>query len=157
VCSVLDYQSRGRRLISPPRYRDLCQDFCAMMSTPTVNCRWEDETVIERTDHPPSYAEAKKMKSLALHTHGCLKSLVDCSSSSVYISRVFSPAYRRHRHCFVSKEVVHIAGNCNATYFTQLSDLTRGGKTILQKTNLLCGLVIRNLKTFKAPLKSQAH
>ena len=44
----------------------------ALMSTPTVHCQWEDETVRERTGHPPSYAEAKKMKSLTLHTHGCL-------------------------------------------------------------------------------------
>ena len=32
--------------------------------------KWEDETVKERTCHPPSYAEAKKMKSLTLHTAG---------------------------------------------------------------------------------------
>ena len=45
----------------------------AMTSTLTVHCQWEDETVRERTGHPPSYAEAKKMKSLTLHTHGCLR------------------------------------------------------------------------------------
>ena len=33
--------------------------------------QWEDQTVRERTGHPPSYAEAKKMKSLTLHTHCC--------------------------------------------------------------------------------------
>src|SRR6218665_1517110 len=33
----------------------------AMMSTMTVHCQWEDETVRERTGHPPSYAKAKKM------------------------------------------------------------------------------------------------
>ena len=38
----------------------------------TAHCQWEDETVRERTGHSPSYAEAKKMKSLTLHTHGCL-------------------------------------------------------------------------------------
>src|SRR6218665_2011048 len=27
----------------------------------------------ERTVHPPSYAVAKKIKSLTLHTHGCLR------------------------------------------------------------------------------------
>ena len=43
----------------------------AIMSTLTARCPWKDETVRERTDHPPSYAEAKKMKSLTLHTHGC--------------------------------------------------------------------------------------
>jgi len=41
------------------------------MGTLTAHWQWEDETVRERTGHPPSYAEAKKMKSLALHTHGC--------------------------------------------------------------------------------------
>ena len=38
--------------------------------------RWEDETVRERTGHPPSYAEAKKLKLLILHPHGCLKRLL---------------------------------------------------------------------------------
>jgi len=42
-----------------------------MMSTLTAHCQWEDETVRERTGHPPSYAEAKKMKSLTHHIHGC--------------------------------------------------------------------------------------
>jgi len=45
----------------------------AMMSTLTTLCQWEDETVRERTVHPPSYVVAKKMKSLTLHTHVCLK------------------------------------------------------------------------------------
>ena len=44
-----------------------------MISTLTVNCDGEDETVRERTGHQPSYAEAKKMKLLALHTLGCLR------------------------------------------------------------------------------------
>ena len=46
----------------------------AMMSTLTAHCQWEDETVRERTGHPPSYAVAKKMKLLTLHTHGCPRS-----------------------------------------------------------------------------------
>ena len=34
-----------------------------IMSAPTVPCWWEeDEMVKERTGHPPSFAEAKKMK-----------------------------------------------------------------------------------------------
>ena len=41
----------------------------AVMSTLTAHCRWEDETARERTCHPPSYAVAKKMKTLKLHTH----------------------------------------------------------------------------------------
>jgi len=33
--------------------------------------QWEDETVRERTGHPPSYAEAKKITWIKLHhTHG---------------------------------------------------------------------------------------
>jgi len=50
-----------------------------MMSTLTVLRQIEDEAVRERTGHPLAthlsslYAEAKKMKSLTLHTHGCLR------------------------------------------------------------------------------------
>ena len=45
----------------------------AMMNTLAAHCQWEDESVRERTGHPPSPAMAKKMKSLTLHTHGCLR------------------------------------------------------------------------------------
>jgi len=41
-----------------------------MTSTLTAHCQWKDETVRERAGHPPSYAEAKKMKKLTLYTHG---------------------------------------------------------------------------------------
>src|SRR6218665_1834235 len=60
----------------------------ATMSTLSVHCQWGDETARERTGHPPSYAEAKKMKSLTLHTHGCLRaSLRNCSCSHLlYVS-----------------------------------------------------------------------
>ena len=55
----------------------------AMLSAPTVHRRWEDETLRERTGHPPTYAKAKRMKSLTLHTHSChTASLKDCSSFS---------------------------------------------------------------------------
>jgi len=37
----------------------------------TVPCHWEDEMARERTGQPPSYTEAKKMKSLTLHTNDC--------------------------------------------------------------------------------------
>jgi|SRR6218665_2023380 len=43
------------------------------VSTLTVQSQWYDEMVREKTGHPPSYKEAKKMKSPTLHTHGCLK------------------------------------------------------------------------------------
>jgi len=36
-----------------------------------MHCQWEAKTVIQRTDHLPSYVESKKMMSLTLHTHGC--------------------------------------------------------------------------------------
>src|SRR5688572_3264815 len=50
------------------------------MSTLTVH--WGDETMTERTGHPPSYAEAKKTKSLTFHTHCCLMASLRNSSSS---------------------------------------------------------------------------
>src|SRR6218665_536110 len=80
VGSVLD-QSRGRMFKSLEGrnlYRYICStreinnyaiddaDTC-MMSTPTAHRRWE-KTTREITSHPPSYAEAKKMKSLTFHT-----------------------------------------------------------------------------------------
>jgi len=55
----------------------------AMMSTLTAHYQWKDETARERTGHPTSYAVANKIKSLTLHTHGCLRaSLRDWSFSS---------------------------------------------------------------------------
>jgi len=53
----------------------------AMMSTLTAHCQWEDETAREMTGHPTSYAKAKKMKSVTLHTQGCPRAMLrDCSS-----------------------------------------------------------------------------
>jgi len=43
------------------------------MSTLIVHHQWEDEMVLERTGRHPTYAQAKKMKSLILHTLGCLR------------------------------------------------------------------------------------
>src|SRR6218665_2260321 len=60
--------SQGRNLISAP---SAPQANSAMMSTLTTPCKWKDETVSERTGHQPSYAEAERMKSLTLHSHGC--------------------------------------------------------------------------------------
>ena len=78
VVSVLDCQSRGSGFESR-----IWQKFGSRFLH-TAHCQWEDETVRERTGHPPSYAEAKKMKSLTLHTRGCPKdSLRDCWSSSM--------------------------------------------------------------------------
>jgi len=48
----------------------------ALISTLPVHCQWEDETAGERTGHPPSYAEAKKMKLLTLHTQYCLRGIL---------------------------------------------------------------------------------
>ena len=56
----------------------------SMMSTPSAHYRWED-TEKERTGRPTSYAQAKKIKSLTLQIHGCLKaSLWEFSSSSFH-------------------------------------------------------------------------
>ena len=74
--STLDSQSRGDGFNSPP-WTETSEILVpaappaksVVMSTQTVYCLWEDETAMERTCHPLSYAEAKKMKSLTLHTH----------------------------------------------------------------------------------------
>ena len=64
-----------RAIVEIPNSAEICVEILlhpanrAMMSTPTVRCRWEDETAKEMTGHPPS----KKMKSLTLHTHGCIR------------------------------------------------------------------------------------
>jgi len=81
VVDVLDYQSRDSGFKFQPRQKfgssslpHLCPIAnLAMMSTLTVRSQWEGETVRERPGHSPSYAEAKKMKSLAFHTHGRLR------------------------------------------------------------------------------------
>jgi len=88
---MLDCQSKGSGFKSQPRQKfgsrfplhlhPLANS--AMMSTLIIHCQWEDEMMRERTGHPPSYAKANKMKSLALHAHDCLRAgLRDCSSSS---------------------------------------------------------------------------
>ena len=80
VVSVLDCQSRGSGFKYRPWQKfgsrfllHLCPlANSAVTCTLTTHCQWEDETVRERTGHPPLFAEAKKMKSLTLHTIGCL-------------------------------------------------------------------------------------
>ena len=53
----------------------------AMMNTLALLCVWEDETVRERTRHPPSHAKASQIKSLTLHTHRSVRAgLRHCSS-----------------------------------------------------------------------------
>src|SRR6218665_1143027 len=54
-----------------------------MMNTPTEHRRREDETVRERADQAPSYVEAKQMKSLRLHPHGCLRTLRTASANNL--------------------------------------------------------------------------
>ena len=92
MVSVLDCQSWGLGFKPRPgqkfgsiflfQLRPLANS--AMMSTLTAHCQWEDETARERTGHPPSYAVAKKMKSLTFHTHGCLRASLRDWSSSTY-------------------------------------------------------------------------
>ena len=88
--SVLDCHSRGSGFKSQGS-RNVDQDFCSRTQfscdeyTDRIHCQWEHATARERTDHPPSYVEVKKMKLLTLHTHGCgcpKASLRKCSSSS---------------------------------------------------------------------------
>jgi len=67
-----------------------------MMSTLTVHYQWEDEMVRERTCHPPIYAEAKKMKSLTLHTHGCLRASLRDSPSSLYMLLITLPSSEKY-------------------------------------------------------------
>src|SRR6218665_1533516 len=71
-CEVRGFKSgRGQKFGS--RFLFLLRPLASstVMSTLTAHCQWEDETVRERTGYPPSYAEAEKMESLTLHTHGC--------------------------------------------------------------------------------------
>ena len=49
----------------------MCLRLPMLMSTSSMHCPWEDETVKERTGCLPSYAESKRMRSLTLRTHGC--------------------------------------------------------------------------------------
>src|SRR6218665_2902428 len=50
--------------------------------------QWEDETARERTGYLPSYAEAKKIKSLTVHIRGYHRaSLRNCSSSYSSMSK----------------------------------------------------------------------
>src|SRR6218665_516560 len=82
VVSVVDCQSLGSRFKSGQKFGSrfllhLCPlANSAMMSTLTTHRQWEEVMVRERTGHSPSYAEAKKMKSLKPHTHQVKSSLV---------------------------------------------------------------------------------
>src|SRR6218665_2506912 len=103
-----------------------------MMSTPTIHCRWEDETARERTGHLPtllSYAKAMKMKSLTLHTYGCLRaSSRDSSSSSsssssllytdIHIICVYTVV---HLALLIMKLYLHISGLIFLLSFVPLS------------------------------------
>jgi len=71
VVSLLDCGSIERFDVQTPARAELWFEISApstplansdMMSTLTIHCQWEDETVRERTSHAPSYAEAKKIK-----------------------------------------------------------------------------------------------
>ena len=77
VVSVLDH---SRLAVQIPARADIWFEISAPAPpnqlsydeyTDRTHCQWEDEMVRERTGHLPSYAEAKKMKLLTLHTHGC--------------------------------------------------------------------------------------
>src|SRR6218665_1806363 len=93
VVSVLNCHSRGPGFKFRPGQKfgsrfllHLCPlANSSMMSTLTVHCQWEDETVRQRTGHPLSYTKAKKIKLLTPHTHRCPRaSLRNCSSFSSF-------------------------------------------------------------------------
>src|SRR6218665_116115 len=101
--SMLDCQSRGLGFKSRPKEKFDSRFLLhlhllansAIMGTLTIHCQWEDETARKRTGHPPSYAEAKTIKSLTLHTHGCSwAGLRDCSSSALLYYDSFIHSYR---------------------------------------------------------------
>ena len=81
MVNVLYYKLKGSGFISRPlqkfgsrsllHLRPLANS--AVMSTLTAYCQRVDETVRERTGRLSSYAEAKKVKLLTFHTHGCLR------------------------------------------------------------------------------------
>ena len=87
ACWFDNHEVRGS---NPGQGRNLVRDFCSTCAPSQLS--YDDYTVSgkmrwwgkERTGHPPSYAVAKKMKSLTLHTHGCPRaSLRDRSSSKI--------------------------------------------------------------------------
>src|SRR6218665_1056022 len=94
-----------------------------MMSTLTIRCQWEDEMVRERTGHPPSYAEANKMKSQTLHTHGCLRSsLRGCSS---YSSSRFKFPHKCIYSCYKSIKIrLKLMENLSPEFFCRLRPYT---------------------------------
>ena len=83
------------------------KSWCGERSNKEGTSRRSRSEVTERlrsqsyTLHPPSYAEAKKMKSLTFHTHGCPRaSSRDCSSSTSWNASHFEgPYYRILLHC----------------------------------------------------------
>ena len=69
------------------------------MSMLTVHCQLEDAMVRERTGHQPSYAEAKKMKSLTLRTNVCLS---DWYSSDSLLITIFYKKVILDLRCLLS-------------------------------------------------------
>jgi len=62
---------RSRAWITVFHYYFLDLAASALMSTLTVHSRWDCQPPRERTDHLPSCAEIKEMKSPLRHTRGC--------------------------------------------------------------------------------------
>jgi len=60
----------------------------------------EDEMAGDRNGHPPSYAEAKKLMSLTLHTYGCLKGYLKGLLLSPRENN--SPPLSDYMHCVVN-------------------------------------------------------
>jgi|SRR6218665_3764750 len=96
--------------VLPPKSNLLNVSFlvASLMSTLTVGlylyCRWEDETARNRTGHHSSYAETKKMKSLALHPYGCVRARLrinftfptSSTDVAVHLVRTFNDSYSHY-------------------------------------------------------------
>src|SRR6218665_965609 len=101
VVSMLDCQLRNSGFNSQPRQKfgsSILLHLRSLSNSPMMNtlntssqcCQLEDETVRERTGHPPSYSVAKKIKSLTLHAHGCPRaSARDCPFFFLLLVRNF--------------------------------------------------------------------
>src|SRR6218665_3716164 len=78
--------------VQTPARAEIWFEISALPVPPSQLSYDENETVRERTGHPLSCAEAKKMKSLTFHIHGCPRvSLRDCSSSSSICAKLIRP------------------------------------------------------------------
>ena len=68
--------------VQTPARAEIWFEISALPVPPSQLSYDEDETVRERTGHPLSCAEAKKLKSLTFHIHGCHRACSSCPAIS---------------------------------------------------------------------------